>query len=171
MGDPAQLERIITNLVDNALGYARSTVIIHLCCADGVAELTVIDDGPGIPVADRQRIFDRFVRLDEHRARPGGGSGLGLALVHDLVRGHGGAVSVAESATGGAAFAVRLPLALDQGAGPDPDHSATPPGTSKTALQPQSRPRRRETNGPVDHQLLRLRHAQALESGPRGFKG
>ncbi|MBV9661276.1 MAG: HAMP domain-containing histidine kinase [Acidimicrobiales bacterium] len=111
LGDPRQLARILTNLVDNALRHAQRTVTLHVIGTNGYAVLSVTDDGPGIPVADRQRIFDRFVRLDGHRARPGGGSGLGLALVHDMVAAHAGTVTATGSASGGATFIVRLPLA------------------------------------------------------------
>jgi signal transduction histidine kinase len=73
--------------------------------------LTVDDDGNGIPEADRQRVFERFVRLDEARARDGGGSGLGLAIVHKVVDELGGRVRVQESANGGARFVVEVPTA------------------------------------------------------------
>ena len=76
--------------------------------ADGV-ELVVEDDGPGIPEEHRQRVFDRFVRLDEARARDAGGSGLGLAIVQEIVTAHGGTVEVSSSVLGGARFVVRLP--------------------------------------------------------------
>ena len=75
---------------------------------DGV-ELVVEDDGPGIPSNDRQRIFDRFVRLDEARARDAGGSGLGLAIVEEIVTAHGGTIDVSRSVLGGARFVVSLP--------------------------------------------------------------
>jgi signal transduction histidine kinase len=138
IGEPVQLERIITNLVDNALRYAHATVTLDVACRNGQAELTVADDGPGIPPTDRQRIFDRFVRLDDHRARPGGGSGLGLALVHDLVAAHSGAVTVGDRPDGGAVFTVRLPLAPDQLGRGGPSGAAAPVGPSKTVLQPQT---------------------------------
>ena len=72
-------------------------------------ELVVEDDGPGIPAEHRQRVFDRFVRLDEARARDAGGSGLGLAIVQEIVTAHDGTVDVSSSDLGGARFAVRLP--------------------------------------------------------------
>ena len=71
--------------------------------------LTVEDDGPGIPPADRERVFDRFVRLDASRSRGEGGSGLGLAIVRELVRSAGGSVRVDASPLGGARFTVSLP--------------------------------------------------------------
>ena len=71
--------------------------------------LVVEDDGPGIPEADRERVFDRFTRLDEGRDRDAGGAGLGLAMVRAIVERHGGTVAVDAGALGGARFVVRLP--------------------------------------------------------------
>ena len=71
--------------------------------------LLVDDDGHGVPEAERERVFERFVRLDEARARDDGGSGLGLAIVAEIVRVHGGTTSVETSPAGGARFVVRLP--------------------------------------------------------------
>jgi signal transduction histidine kinase len=70
--------------------------------------ITVTDDGPGIPAADRERVFDRFTRLDDARARDAGGSGLGLAIVRELTRRHGGTVSLGDAAPG-LRVDVRLP--------------------------------------------------------------
>ena len=110
-GDETQLARVMTNLVDNALQHARSAVEVTLTSEDGHADITVADDGPGIPSGSRELIWGRFVRLDHDRARTGGGSGLGLALVKELVEAHGGTVSVTGQAEGpGALFAVRLPI-------------------------------------------------------------
>ena len=74
-----------------------------------VVELLVDDDGPGIPSDDRQRVFERFVRLDEARTQSDGGTGLGLAIAHDIVVAHGGTVEVASTAQVGTTFTVRLP--------------------------------------------------------------
>jgi signal transduction histidine kinase len=115
-GDEFQLARVVTNLVDNALHHTRGAVQVALIIEDGQAVITVADDGPGIPAADREQIWGRFVRLDNDRARASGGSGLGLALVKELVEAHGGTVSAAEPADGpGALFVVRLPLCADHG--------------------------------------------------------
>jgi signal transduction histidine kinase len=73
--------------------------------------LTVDDDGPGIPDAERERVLQRFVRLDEARSRDDGGSGLGLAIVDEVARAHGGSVSISQSPLGGARIEVRLPTA------------------------------------------------------------
>ncbi|OBK48457.1 histidine kinase [Mycobacterium kubicae] len=75
----------------------------------GLAVVTIADDGPGIPVQERARIFERFVRLDHARARTSGGSGLGLAIVAEVVRAHHGTVTVGDARHGGAAFTVTLP--------------------------------------------------------------
>jgi signal transduction histidine kinase len=72
--------------------------------------LRVADDGPGVPAADRERIFERFVRLDDARSRDEGGAGLGLAIARDLVLAHGGSLAVGEAPGGGALFEVRLPV-------------------------------------------------------------
>lgn len=112
-GDDRLLGRVVRNLVDNAVRHAERMVVVCLGTADGSAVLTVDDDGHGIPEADRDGVFERFVRLDEGRARDAGGSGLGLAIVDAVVRGHGGVVVVSAAPGGGARFTVRLPLLRD----------------------------------------------------------
>jgi signal transduction histidine kinase len=108
-GDPHHLHRIVRNLVDNAARHARRTVSLTLAGPDGTAEITVADDGPGIPDADRERVFERFVRLDEDRSRQRGGAGLGLPIARELVVAHGGTVAVGSAPGGGAQFHVALP--------------------------------------------------------------
>lgn len=110
-GDRRALERLVTNLVDNACRHARATVSIALTEAGGLVSLRVEDDGVGIPPADRARIFARFVRLEEARDRDSGGSGLGLAIVAEVVAHHGGTVEVTDSELGGCCFEVHLPAA------------------------------------------------------------
>jgi signal transduction histidine kinase len=78
-----------------------------------VVRLTVDDDGRGIPEADRERVFERFVRLDDARARDDGGSGLGLAIVAELIAAHGGVVAITSSPLGGARVEVTLPRLAD----------------------------------------------------------
>lgn len=112
-GDDRLLGRVVRNLVDNAVRHAARTVTVALATVDGDAVLTVDDDGHGVPEADRARVFDRFVRLDEGRARDVGGSGLGLAIVDAVVRGHGGSVAVTSAPGEGARFTVRLPVDRD----------------------------------------------------------
>jgi len=111
-GVPAQLRRLIANLVENAARHARSRVTLGLTthAAEGRVVLVVDDDGGGIPADQRERVFQRFVRLDEARARDSGGFGLGLAIVADVVRGHGGTVHVGTAPAGGARFEVQLPV-------------------------------------------------------------
>jgi signal transduction histidine kinase len=110
-GEPDALARVVANLVDNAVRHARSQVRVTVSAdGPGHALISVADDGPGIPPADRERVFDRFTRLDDARARDAGGSGLGLAIVRELVRRHGGSVTLADAEPGLRAE-VRLPLA------------------------------------------------------------
>ncbi|WP_433225175.1 sensor histidine kinase [Microtetraspora malaysiensis] len=141
-GDALDLGRVLTNLVANAVRHATSTVVVALraeppgagaprsgsgsapgrgsagiarggATGAGVAVLTVTDDGPGIPAEDRERVFDRFTRLDSARSRDEGGAGLGLAIVRDTVRAHGGTVHLEDAAPGLRAV-VRLPLAAPE---------------------------------------------------------
>ncbi|MBB5078857.1 sensor histidine kinase [Nonomuraea endophytica] len=106
-GDALDLTRVLTNLLDNAVRHAASKVEVALT-ADGV--LTVTDDGPGIPPEDRERVFDRFTRLDSGRGRDEGGAGLGLAIVRETVRAHDGRVYL-EDALPGLRVVVELPAA------------------------------------------------------------
>jgi signal transduction histidine kinase len=115
-GDAAALARVLRNLADNAARHAGGRLAFSVAERDGLAVLRVDDDGPGIPVADRERVFERFVRLDDARARDDGGSGLGLAIVAELVAAHGGTVAVAASPLGGARVEVALPRLADPGA-------------------------------------------------------
>jgi signal transduction histidine kinase len=99
------------NLLDNALRHARSQVVIalHVDAESNMVELTLDDDGPGIPSEDRERVFARFTRLDEGRARDAGGLGLGLSMVQTIVERHGGTVAIDDAPLGGARLTVRLP--------------------------------------------------------------
>ena len=110
-GRREQLARVVRNLLDNAEGHARSMVAIglHNDADTGIVELTVDDDGPGIDAADRERVFDRFTRLDDGRARDAGGLGLGLSMVKTIVEQHGGDVSIGDAPLGGARITVTLP--------------------------------------------------------------
>ena len=111
VGDPMALARMVRNLVDNAERHADSTVSLALATSRGWVTLTVSDDGDGVPPADRERIFERFTRLDGARARDTGGAGLGLAIVAAVARAHGGTVRVDGENGRGARFVVSLPAA------------------------------------------------------------
>jgi signal transduction histidine kinase len=108
-GDRAALAGVVRNLVDNATRHADRSVAVAVRELGNAVELVVEDDGAGIPEPHRQRVFERFVRLDEARARDAGGSGLGLAIVKEITAAHGGTVTATSSALGGARFVVRLP--------------------------------------------------------------
>jgi len=110
-GERRVLEMVIRNLLDNASHHATSEVAVGVQHDDGQVVLTVDDDGPGVPPEDRERIFERFARVDDGRARNDGGAGLGLALVRRVVTAHHGTVVCTESPLGGARFEVRLPAA------------------------------------------------------------
>jgi signal transduction histidine kinase len=107
-GDRDALGRVIANLLDNAVRHAEKDVTLSVAGDGAYQRMLVSDDGPGIPVADRERVFDRFTRLDDGRARDSGGSGLGLAIVRELVRRHGGTVTLGDASPGLRAE-VRLP--------------------------------------------------------------
>jgi two-component system, OmpR family, phosphate regulon sensor histidine kinase PhoR len=109
--DPGKLHDAVRNLVANASAYAPEGSVIRI---DGRRigsglELSVSDEGPGIPDADRLRIFERFYRVEKSRARDPGGTGLGLAIVKHLIELHGGRVRAENLAAGGARFTIELP--------------------------------------------------------------
>jgi len=95
-----ELRRVLANLVDNAVRHARSNVLLAVRTEDGGAALTVTDDGPGIPAAERERVFERFTRLDDARDRDAGGTGLGLAIVRELLRRSDGLISLQDNPSG-----------------------------------------------------------------------
>ncbi|MFD0687126.1 sensor histidine kinase [Actinomadura fibrosa] len=111
MGVPGRLARVVGNLLDNAERHADRTVRLSVRREGGAAVVRVRDDGPGVPAGDRERIFERFVRLDDARSRDEGGAGLGLAIARDLVAAHGGTLTAGDAPEGGAQFEVRLPVA------------------------------------------------------------
>ncbi|MFE2815532.1 sensor histidine kinase [Streptomyces nigra] len=110
-GSRAQVGRVLTNLLDNARRHARSAVTVGVRAEGEWAVVAVADDGDGVPEADRERIFERFVRLDEARSRDDGGAGLGLAIARDVAVRHGGTLTVGRAPAGGALFELRLPRA------------------------------------------------------------
>jgi signal transduction histidine kinase len=116
LGDRAQLERMLMNLILNGIRYAGNNARIEVCYAvrtvrHGVlARIDVIDDGPGIPEAHRDAIFERFVRLESSRSRETGGSGLGLPIARFVAQAHNGTITYAARPQGGSIFTVELPV-------------------------------------------------------------
>ncbi|HSH49922.1 MAG TPA: ATP-binding protein [Halomonas sp.] len=109
-GDPRYLQRALQNLVANACRHAVAEVLICMHAEPGLVRIDVEDDGPGVPQEDRNHIFTPFARLDDSRTRSSGGYGLGLSIVHKIMRWHGGSVVVDSSQRlGGARFSLLLP--------------------------------------------------------------
>ncbi|WP_232835349.1 sensor histidine kinase [Actinocorallia populi] len=108
-GARAQLSRLFANLLDNAHRYGGGEIRLMARQDGGRALVVITDEGPGIPDADRERIFGRFTRLDTARSRGAGGTGLGLAIAREVALAHGGSLH-AEDSPKGARFVVRLPL-------------------------------------------------------------
>jgi signal transduction histidine kinase len=109
-GDADALRRMFRNVGENAARHSSERVNITLVERGSEVVLTVDDDGPGIPESERVRVLQRFVRLDEARSRDVGGSGLGLSIVDEVVRAHGGAMSIEQSPLGGARIEITLPV-------------------------------------------------------------
>jgi heavy metal sensor kinase len=125
--DRLVLREAITNVLDNAIKYgpAGSTIDIRVGRSNGDAFVTIGDEGAGIPPEHRERIFDRFFRVDEARSRDRGGAGLGLAIAKWAVEIHGGAISVAARAGGGSEFRIVVPRAGERhGLGGQPEMQA-----------------------------------------------
>ena len=110
VGDARALSRVLRNLLENAALHAVSRIDVAVASGGGDAVVSVADDGPGIPAADRERVFDRFVRLDPDRSRSGGGAGLGLAIVREIVAAHHGSVTADDRPGGGTRMTIQLPL-------------------------------------------------------------
>jgi signal transduction histidine kinase len=110
--DADALHQILLNLLDNAVRHGGETgpITLRLSARDGRARFEVEDQGPGVPPTMKEHIWEPFVRLDRHPAVPG--SGIGLAVVQDLVHAHGGECAVEDGAAGGARFIIELPGAL-----------------------------------------------------------
>lgn len=115
-GNPTHLDRLLRNLLTNACRHARTEVTVTVTRSGPDLLLSVHDDGPGIPPADRTRVFDRFTRLDEARTRATGGAGLGLPIARDLTTSHAGTLTIEDTPTGGALLVARFPAG---GRGPD----------------------------------------------------
>lgn len=124
--DPERLSQILVNLLDNAIKYGRAEGRVQVGCAaarDGMVEVFVRDNGPGIPAESVSRVFERFYRVDRSRSRDQGGTGLGLAIVKHLVQSHGGKVWLESEPGKGCCFRFTLPLA-------DEAENAPPPASS-----------------------------------------
>ncbi|MEU5869372.1 MULTISPECIES: HAMP domain-containing sensor histidine kinase [unclassified Nonomuraea] len=109
MGDRLQLTRLLTNLLDNAERHAETQVTVTVLEEDGQAVLEVLDDGGGIEPAQRELVFQRFIRLDDSRNRDAGGTGLGLPIAREIATAHHGTLTIEDSPKG-ARFVLRLPL-------------------------------------------------------------
>lgn len=107
-GDQAALERLLTNLLENAVRHASATVVTKVGTDGRTATVTVTDDGPGVPDDELDAIFTRFHRVDPSRSRAGGGSGLGLAIVRGVARSHGGDATATNTPGGGLRVHVAL---------------------------------------------------------------
>jgi signal transduction histidine kinase len=108
-GNRADLGRLVRNVLDNAVRYARDRVTVTVAATPDIVRIHVLDDGPGIPAGDRERVFDRFVRLDASRDRASGSSGLGLAIAREIASAHEGRVWVADTPEPGAHVVIELP--------------------------------------------------------------
>ncbi|MFE6176474.1 ATP-binding protein [Streptomyces sp. NPDC056464] len=109
--DPQRIRQVLDNLLTNAAMHtpAGTTVSVAVSVANDTAQVRIADAGPGIPAADRERVFDRFYRVDKARSRDRGGSGLGLAVAQSLVRAHGGRIDLT-SEPGATVFTLTIPL-------------------------------------------------------------
>jgi signal transduction histidine kinase len=113
MGDPGNLARMFRNVLDNAIRYAASTVTVTTGSTPTTVEIHIADDGPGIPEADREGVFDRFVRLDSSRDRTTGNSGLGLAIAREIATIHHGSIRIDDTPGPGASVLIQLPRQHD----------------------------------------------------------
>jgi signal transduction histidine kinase len=107
---PTSLKRAIRNLIENAVAYGTRARIRLERNAEEIV-IIIEDDGPGIPEADVERVFEPFVRLEESRSRETGGVGLGMAIARSIVRGHGGDITLDNRAGGGLSTVIQLPSA------------------------------------------------------------
>jgi signal transduction histidine kinase len=120
-GDPVRLSQAFRNVLDNADRHAAGTIAVKLSVMVQTVVVTIDDDGTPVPVADRERIFGRFVRLDESRSRHQGGSGLGLAIARGIVEAHDGRVIATATSQGWCRFEVSFPQMAQLAAVPPAD--------------------------------------------------
>lgn len=141
-GDEARLRQVITNLVGNARTHTPpgTAVRVTVDADERTALVTVADNGPGISVADQERIFERFYRADPSRSRRSGGTGLGLSIVAAVVAAHGGSVTVDSAPGEGARFTARLPVAGPRDPQPGPEAGSAPGGGGDPAAEPETVP-------------------------------
>ncbi|MEE1622030.1 sensor histidine kinase [Zafaria sp. Z1313] len=138
-GDADLLMTAFRNLIDNAIRYSPegTSVGVGIKSRDGLVQVSVTDQGPGIPPEEQDRIFERFYRVDEARSRQTGGTGLGLSIVKHVMSNHGGEVTVWSQPGQGSTFTVRLP-GYEEGAdeaGAPASSSAREPGTAGAVQQ------------------------------------
>ncbi len=114
---PSRFGRVLRNLLDNAQRHATENIVVQVRRVGETAELSVTDDGPGVPEEEREHIFERFARLDTARSRDRGGTGLGLAIARDIVQVAQGTLHVEDASPRGARFVVRLPIPQDAAQG------------------------------------------------------
>ncbi len=117
LGDSEQITMAIHNLIENAINYSPENTKVSVTSAidSGIVQISVADQGIGIPEADQDRIFERFYRVDPARSRETGGTGLGLSIVKHVASNHGGEVKVWSSPNVGSTFAIRLPIYTNTG--------------------------------------------------------
>jgi two-component system OmpR family sensor kinase len=136
-GDEARLRQVVTNLLDNALGYSPTTTPVELRLGrttrsgQDLVAVEVVDQGPGLTAEQTERVFERFYRTDAARSRAQGGTGLGLSIVAAITQEHGGTVEVDSAPGEGATFRVLLPRRTSPDRpSPPPPPPPPPPGTS-----------------------------------------
>ena len=110
LGSHDQLARLFGNIVDNAVRHAHTQVVVSIRATPEIIEVRIVDDGPGISAEDRERVFDRFVRLDSSRDRHTGNTGLGLAIANEIATAHRGRITIVEPATPGTHVLIELPI-------------------------------------------------------------
>lgn len=137
-GDAKMLTTAFRNLIDNAIRYAPegSRVGVGLRSRDGMAQVAVTDQGPGIHPEDQERIFERFYRIDSARSRHTGGTGLGLSIVKHVVSNHGGEINLWSQPGQGSTFTVRLPEMEAAETPPDRQQERAPAGPKSRRTSP-----------------------------------